>query len=72
MNVSEMETSAIDMGVVPIAEKLYERRLWWYGNVIRANENSFVKVDLNIEVDSGQPKGRPKQQWLDSLDGVCI
>ena len=56
-------------GVAPIVEKLRERRLRWYGHAIRANENSLAKIGLNIEVDGKRPKGRPKQRWLDTLDG---
>ncbi|CAD7076713.1 unnamed protein product [Hermetia illucens] len=56
-------------GVAPIVEKLRERHLRWYGQAIRANENSLAKIGLNIEVDGKRPKGRPKQRWLDTLDG---
>lgn len=43
--------------------------LLWCGLVIRTYENSFAKIGLNIPIDGKQPKCRPKQRWLDTLDG---
>lgn len=43
-------------------------RLPWNCYVIRANENSLVKVYLNIEVNFKRPKGRRRQRWLHTLD----
>ncbi|EYB86391.1 hypothetical protein Y032_0279g1180 [Ancylostoma ceylanicum] len=54
-------------GIVPIADKLRETRLRWYGHVLRANEDTACKVGLDLEVPRKRPKGRPKQWWLDTL-----
>ncbi|EYB87852.1 hypothetical protein Y032_0256g368 [Ancylostoma ceylanicum] len=54
-------------GIAPIADKLRETRLRWYGHVLRANEDTICKVGLDLEVPGKRPKGRPKQRWLDTL-----
>ncbi|VDP48148.1 unnamed protein product [Heligmosomoides polygyrus] len=39
-------------GVAPIAEKMREARLRWYGHVLRGKEDSVRKIGLNFEVSS--------------------
>lgn len=39
------------------------------GHEIPTDENLLIKVNLNIEVELKEPKGRSKRQWLDILDG---
>ncbi|VDO89845.1 unnamed protein product [Heligmosomoides polygyrus] len=53
--------------VAPIAEKLREARLRWYGHVLRANDDTVRKIGLNLEVPGNRPRGRMKQRWLDTL-----
>ncbi|VDP33367.1 unnamed protein product [Heligmosomoides polygyrus] len=48
-------------GVAPIAEKLREARLRWYGDVLRANDDTVRKIGLNLEVPGKRHRGRPKQ-----------
>ncbi|VDO26024.1 unnamed protein product [Heligmosomoides polygyrus] len=54
-------------GVAPIADKMWEARLRWYGHVLRGKEDSVRKIVLNFEVIGKGPKGRPKQRWSDTL-----
>ncbi|EYC36881.1 hypothetical protein Y032_0847g2669 [Ancylostoma ceylanicum] len=54
-------------GIAPIADKLRETRLRWYGHVLRANKDTICKVGLDLEVPGKRPKGRPKQRWLDTM-----
>ncbi|VDO93965.1 unnamed protein product [Heligmosomoides polygyrus] len=54
-------------GVAPIADKLREARLRWYGHVLRASGDTVRKIGLNIDVPGKRPKGRLKQRWLDTL-----
>ncbi|EYB97808.1 hypothetical protein Y032_0137g2036 [Ancylostoma ceylanicum] len=54
-------------GIVPIADKLREIRLRWYGHVLCANEDTKCKVGLNLEVPGKRLRGRTKQRWLDTL-----
>ncbi|EYC26160.1 hypothetical protein Y032_0011g1591 [Ancylostoma ceylanicum] len=54
-------------GIIPIADKLRETRLSWYGHVLHANEDTICKVGLDLEVGGKRLEGRPKQRWLDTL-----
>ncbi|VDL76809.1 unnamed protein product [Nippostrongylus brasiliensis] len=54
-------------GVVPIAEKLRETRLRWYGHVLRASNDTVCKIGLALDVLGTRPRGRPKQRWLDMM-----
>ncbi|VDP46995.1 unnamed protein product [Heligmosomoides polygyrus] len=54
-------------GVAPIADKMREARLRWYGHVLRGEEDSVRKIGLNFEVTGKRPRGRPKQRWADTL-----
>ncbi|VDO73956.1 unnamed protein product [Heligmosomoides polygyrus] len=47
-------------GVAPIAEKMREARLRWYGHVLHGKEDSIRKIGLNFEVGK-RPRGRPKK-----------
>ncbi|VDP50693.1 unnamed protein product [Heligmosomoides polygyrus] len=50
-------------GVAPIADKMREARLRWYGHILRGKEDSVRKIGLNFEVIGR----RPKQRWADTL-----
>ncbi|VDO85005.1 unnamed protein product [Heligmosomoides polygyrus] len=54
-------------GVAPIADKMCEARLRWYGHVLRGNEDSVRKIGLEVEVSGKRPRGRPKQRWSITL-----
>ncbi|VDP10139.1 unnamed protein product [Heligmosomoides polygyrus] len=55
------------LGVAPIADKMREARLRWYGHVLRGKEDSVRKIGFNFEVIGKRPRGRPKQRWSDTL-----
>ncbi|VDP11616.1 unnamed protein product [Heligmosomoides polygyrus] len=48
-------------GVAPIAEKLREARLRWYGHVLNA-DGTVRKIGLNLEAPGNRPRGCPKQR----------
>ncbi|VDO70203.1 unnamed protein product [Heligmosomoides polygyrus] len=54
-------------GVAPIADRMREVRLRWYGHVLRGKEDSVGKIGLNFEVIGKRHRGRPKQRWSDTL-----
>lgn len=49
--------------VTPIDEKMHEKRMRWYGHVVR---ETVASTTYNLEVDGRRPKGQPKQWWQDS------
>ncbi|VDO21265.1 unnamed protein product [Heligmosomoides polygyrus] len=55
------------LGVAPIADKMREVRLRWYGHVLRGKEDSVRKIGFKLEVVGKRPRERPKQRWSDTL-----
>ncbi|VDO85585.1 unnamed protein product [Heligmosomoides polygyrus] len=49
-------------GVAPIADKMREACLRWYGHVLRGEEDSVRKIGINFEVIGKRPRGPPKQR----------
>ena len=35
----------------------------WYGHVLRRNDDSVLRVALNLEVSGRRKRGRPKKTW---------
>ncbi|VDP22766.1 unnamed protein product [Heligmosomoides polygyrus] len=54
-------------GIAPIADKMRETRLRWYGHVLRGKGDSVRKIGLNFEVIGKRPEERPRQHWADTL-----
>ncbi|EYB85329.1 hypothetical protein Y032_0300g1803 [Ancylostoma ceylanicum] len=54
-------------GVAPIADKMREARLRWFGHVCRREDESVAKAALNLNVKGTRPRGRPKIRWLDCV-----
>ncbi|VDP18985.1 unnamed protein product [Heligmosomoides polygyrus] len=54
-------------GVAPIADKMREARLRWYGHVLRGKEDSVRKIGLELEASGKRPSGRPKHRWSGTL-----
>ena len=49
-------------GVAPIDYKMREGRLRWYGQVLRAEDNTVRKTGFKLEVAGKRPRGRPKRR----------
>ncbi|VDP49462.1 unnamed protein product [Heligmosomoides polygyrus] len=54
-------------GVAPIADKMREARLRWYGHVLHGKEDSVRKIGLELEVSRKRSRGRPKQRRSHTL-----
>ena len=55
------------LGVMPIAEKMREARLRWYGHAVRSEEDSVAKTAMRLSPPGRRPRRRPKKRWLDRL-----
>uniref|UniRef100_A0A914X8P3 Reverse transcriptase domain-containing protein n=1 Tax=Plectus sambesii TaxID=2011161 RepID=A0A914X8P3_9BILA len=53
--------------IAPIAEKLRESQLRWYGHILQADDRTIVKTGFTLEVPGARLKGRPKQRWTNTL-----
>ena len=50
-----------------ISKKVQERRMRWYGHVMRRDEEYVGKRVMGIEVQGSRNRGRPKKRWADSV-----
>ena len=50
-----------------IAKKVQERRLKWYGHVMRREEQYVGRRAMKMEVQGRKKIGRPKRRWLDRV-----
>ena len=50
-----------------ISKKVQERRMRWYGHVMRRDEEYVGKRAMGIEVQGSRRRGRPKKRWMDCV-----
>ena len=53
--------------VTEISKKVQERRLQWYGHVMRRDEDYVGRRVLEMEVQGRRRPGRPRRRWMDSV-----
>ena len=53
--------------VEEISKKVQERRMRWYGHVMRIDEEYVGKRAMGIEVQGSRRRGRPKKTWADCV-----
>ena len=51
-----------------ITKKVQERRLKWYGHVMRREEHYVGRRAIEMKVHGRKNRGRPKRRWLDKVD----
>ena len=55
--------------VTEISKKVQERRLQWYGHVMRREDTYIGKRVMNMEVEGRSKRGRPRKRWKDCVEG---
>ena len=53
--------------VTPIKSVLTQKRLSWYGHVMRREDTHLTRSTLNMTVMGPRHRGRPQMRWLDRL-----
>ena len=53
--------------VVEVSKKAQERRLKWYGHVMRREDDFVCRRIMNMEVEGRRRRGRPKFRWKDGI-----
>ena len=53
--------------VAEVTKKMQERRLQWYGYVMRREEESVCRRVMNMEVPAKKKRGRPRKRWKDTI-----
>ena len=61
------ETIRVNAKVTPKNSVLTQKRLSWYGHVMRRDETHITKSTLRTTVTGTRPRGRLKMRWLDRL-----
>ena len=54
--------------VIEISKKVQERRLQWYGHVMRRDEDYVGKRVMRMEVQGTRGRGRPRRRWQDCIN----
>ena len=50
-----------------ITKKVQERRLKWYGHMMRREEHYVGRRAMEIKVQGRRKRGRPKRRWLEKV-----
>ena len=50
-----------------MSKKVQERRLQWYGHVMRRDETYVGRRMMELEVQGRRGRGRPKRRWMDCM-----
>jgi len=59
------------LGLDDIISVLQQNSLWWYGNVLRKEDNDWVKKCMEYEVEGARPRGRLKKIWREVVQNDC-
>ena len=56
------------LGIAPIEDKIKERRLTWYGHVMRRPPTAPIRRCLDMQVSVGRrQRGRPSKTWIKAV-----
>ena len=56
-----------DAMVKPITTYVTQKRLSWYGHVMRREETNVAKQVITMKVGGKRSRGRPKLRWMDRV-----
>jgi len=59
------------LGIDGIILILQQKRLRWYGHVLRKEDTDWVKKCMEYEVEGSRPTGRPKRTWREVVQKDC-
>ena len=56
------------LGLHSIIDELRKRRLRWFGHITRREENNWVRLIQEFQVDGARAKGRPQKRWAEVIE----
>ena len=59
-----------DAMVKPITKYVTQKRLSWYGHVLRRQDPNVAKQVTTMKVGGKRPRGRPKLRWMDECRAI--
>ena len=54
--------------MLPIVQVINKNKLRWFGHVMRREEESTLRVVMQLKMKGKRPRGRPRLRWLDNID----
>ena len=70
--VVERETTEKQMDMLGLKETIHRlataNGVRWYGHVLRRDDDSVLRVALNLEVCGKRKRGRPKKTWKKQVE----
>ena len=71
-NVVDRKTTEEQMDMLGLEETIDRlatvNGVRWYGHVLRRDDDSVLRVALNLEVTGKRKRGRPKKTWKDLVE----
>ena len=68
MNKVESTVTAPRVGVNNLEEHLRQKRLRWFGHIVRTDEEVEKKKVLELKIKGQRKRGRPVKRWIDVVE----
>ena len=56
------------MGVNDLEEHLRQKRLRWFGHIVRRDEEVEIKKVFELKIEGRRKRGRPVKRWIDVVE----
>ena len=56
------------VGVGNLEEHLRQKRLRWFGHIVRRDEKVERKKVLELKIEGQRKRGRPVKEWIDMVE----
>ena len=56
------------VGVDDLEEHLRQKRLRWFGHIVRRDEVVEIEKMLELKIEGQRKRGRPVKQWIDMVE----
>ena len=64
----ESTVIASRVGVDDLEEHLRQKRLRWFGHIVRRNEEVEIKKVFELKIEGRRKRGRPVKWWIDVVE----
>ena len=64
----ESTVIASRVGMNDLEEHLRQKRLRWFGHIVRRDEEVEIKKVLELKMEGQRKRGRPVKQWIDVIE----
>ena len=61
----ESTVIASRVGVNDLEEHLRQKRLRWFGHIVRRDEEVEIKKVFELKIEGRRKRGRPVKRWID-------